>query len=138
VGIGAHNDMFSGGGYCAEKGERVLPRGIFRVPSFVEEDLALFCTRELLQWIEVVRGFPNAQTRCESVKSLMRYGEFCLRMMFQLYFRFSRKICTYDDGKNIIQVVSIVAIEWWYLRMIPTRLFLDLYNLQTFQVANPL
>jgi hypothetical protein len=38
--------MFSGGGYCADKEERVLPRGILRVPSFVEEDLVLFCTRE--------------------------------------------------------------------------------------------
>jgi hypothetical protein len=28
--IGAHKDMFSGGGYCAEKEERVLPRGILR------------------------------------------------------------------------------------------------------------
>jgi hypothetical protein len=44
--IGAHEDMFSGGGYCAEKGERVLPRGILRVPSFVEGDLVLFRTWE--------------------------------------------------------------------------------------------
>jgi hypothetical protein len=33
--IGAHYDTFSGGDYCAEKGERVLPRGIFGVPSFI-------------------------------------------------------------------------------------------------------
>jgi hypothetical protein len=44
--IGAQEDTFSGGGYCAEKGERVLPRGILRVLSFVEEDPILFCTRE--------------------------------------------------------------------------------------------
>jgi hypothetical protein len=44
--IGAQEDTFSGGGYCADKEERVLPRGILRVPSFVEEDLVLFCTRE--------------------------------------------------------------------------------------------
>ena len=57
--IGAHDDTFSGGGYCAEKGERVLPRGIFGVPSFLEEDPALFCTQELLRWIEVVRAFQK-------------------------------------------------------------------------------
>jgi hypothetical protein len=114
--IGAHDDTFSSRGYYAEKEERVLPRGILRVPSFVEEDPVLFCNWELLRWVEVVRGFPNAQAWCESVTLLMRYGEFCLRIMFQLYFRFFRdKICTYDDGENIIQVVSIVAIEWWYL-----------------------
>lgn len=87
--MGAHYDTFSGGSYCAEKEERVLPRGIFGVPSFLEEDPALFCTRKILRWIEVVKGFPNAQTRCKSVKSLMRYGEFRLGMMFQSYFRFS-------------------------------------------------
>jgi hypothetical protein len=49
--IGAHDDMFSGGGYCAEKEERVLPRGILRVPSFVEEDPVFFSNRELLRWV---------------------------------------------------------------------------------------
>jgi hypothetical protein len=48
------------------------------------------------------------------------------------------KICTYDDGKGIVQAAPFVAIEWWYLQTIPTRLFFNLYNLQTFQVANPL
>jgi hypothetical protein len=44
--IGTQEDMFSGGGYCTDKGERVLPRGILRVLSFVEEDPVLLCTRE--------------------------------------------------------------------------------------------
>jgi hypothetical protein len=44
--IGAQEDTFSGRCYWAEKGERVLPRGILRVLPFVEEDPVLFSTRE--------------------------------------------------------------------------------------------
>ena len=72
-----------------KKGKGCCQGGFLGFHRLLEEDPALFCTRELLRWIEVVRGFPNAQTRCKSVKSLMRYGEFRLRMMFQSYFRFS-------------------------------------------------
>jgi hypothetical protein len=66
----------------------------------------------------------------------MRYREFCFDSDVSVVFLFFRnEICMYDDGKGI---VSFVATKWWSLQMIPTRLFFDLYNLQTFQVANPL
>jgi hypothetical protein len=68
----------------------------------------------------------------------MRYREFRFDSDVSVVFSFFRdKICTYENGKGIIHVVSLVAIEWWSLQMIPTRLFFDLYNLQTFWVANP-